>query len=107
MRVWVTLKLEKKPLWYKIARIVVIPVYQQHTDATGQVFTPEAVDLAFYLMQGQPWLVNAITKEIVEYITKDPAIPITPELVNEAKEILIRRQDTHLDSLAERLREDR
>jgi hypothetical protein len=82
-------------------------LYQQHTDATGQVFTPEAVDLAFHLTQGQPWLVNAIAKEIVEYITKDPAIPITPELVNQAKEILIKRQDTHLDSLAERLREDR
>ncbi len=82
-------------------------LYQQHTDATGQVFTPEAVDLAFHLTQGQPWLVNAIAKEIVEYITKDPTIPITPDLVNEAKEILIKRQDTHLDSLAERLREDR
>ncbi|TYQ30508.1 ATP-binding protein [Pseudanabaena sp. UWO310] len=82
-------------------------LYQQHTDATGQVFTPEAVDLAFHLTQGQPWLVNAIAKEIVEYITKDPSIPITADLVNQAKEILIKRQDTHLDSLAERLREDR
>ncbi|MEI6332639.1 MAG: AAA family ATPase [Pseudanabaena sp. ELA645] len=82
-------------------------LYQQHTEATGQIFTPEAVDLAFHLTQGQPWLVNAIAKEIVEYITKDPSIPITAELVNQAKEILIKRQDTHLDSLAERLREDR
>jgi hypothetical protein len=82
-------------------------LYQQHTEATGQVFTPEAVDLAFHLTQGQPWLVNAIAKEIVEYIAKDPNIPITVDLVNQAKEILIKRQDTHLDSLAERLREDR
>jgi hypothetical protein len=82
-------------------------LYQQHTDATGQIFKPEAVDLAFHLTQGQPWLVNAIAKEIVEYIAKDPSIPITVELVNQAKEILIKRQDTHLDSLAERLREDR
>ena len=82
-------------------------LYKQHTEATGQIFTPEAVDLAFHLTQGQPWLVNAIAKEIVEYITKDPSIPITAELVNQAKEILIKRQDTHLDSLAERLREDR
>jgi hypothetical protein len=82
-------------------------LYQQHTEATGQIFTPEAVDLAFHLTQGQPWLVNAIAKEIVEYIAKDQAIPITAELVNQAKEILIKRQDTHLDSLAERLREDR
>ncbi len=61
-------------------------LYHQHTEATGQIFTPEAVDLAFHLTQGQPWLVNAIAKEIVEYITKDPAIPITADLVNEAIE---------------------
>ena len=67
----------------------------------------EAVNLAFHLTQGQPWLVNAIAKEITEYIAPDPAIPITVELINQAKEILIQRQDTHLDSLAERLREDR
>jgi len=82
-------------------------LYHQHTKATGQIFTPEALDLAFHLTQGQPWLVNAIAKEIVEYIVKDPSISITAELVNQAKEILIKRQDTHLDSLAERLREDR
>ena len=82
-------------------------LYQQHTEATGQIFTPDAVDLAFHLTQGQPWLVNAIAKEIVEYIAKNASISITAELVNQAKEILIKRQDTHLDSLAERLREDR
>ena len=82
-------------------------LYAQHTEATGQIFTEEAVNLAFHLTQGQPWLVNAIAKEITEYIANDPAIPITVELINQAKEILIKRQDTHLDSLAERLREDR
>ena len=82
-------------------------LYQQHTEATGQIFTPEAIDLAFHLTQGQPWLVNAIAKEITEYIAKDPNTPITAEFVNQAKEILIQRQDTHLDSLAERLREER
>jgi hypothetical protein len=82
-------------------------LYHQHTEATGQIFTEDAINLAFHLTQGQPWLVNAIAKEIVEYIAKDPNIPITPELVNQAKEILIQRQDTHLDSLAERLREER
>jgi type II secretory pathway predicted ATPase ExeA len=82
-------------------------LYAQHTEATGQIFTEEAVNLAFHLTQGQPWLVNAIAKEITEYMAPDPAIPITVELINQAKEILIKRQDTHLDSLAERLREDR
>ncbi|HEY8378961.1 MAG TPA: hypothetical protein VIK91_20860, partial [Nannocystis sp.] len=37
----------------------------------------------------------------------DPAQPITEADIEAAKERLIRRQDTHLDSLAERLREPR
>ncbi|MEB3293338.1 MAG: ATP-binding protein [Synechococcales bacterium] len=85
----------------------VAELYQQHTDATGQIFTPEAVKLAFELTQGQPWLVNALAKEIVEELVTDESIAITAEPVLAAKEILIKRQDTHLDSLAERLREDR
>jgi type II secretory pathway predicted ATPase ExeA len=85
----------------------VADLYAQHTQATGQSFIPEAVQLAFDLTQGQPWLVNALAKEVVEYLVTDPAISITPEHLQTAKEILIQRQDTHLDSLAERLREDR
>jgi len=82
-------------------------LYQQHTDATGQIFTPEAVNHAFYLTDGQPWLVNALARQATEYQVKDRTEPITVEVINQAKEILIQRQDTHLDSLAERLREDR
>jgi hypothetical protein len=82
-------------------------LYQQHTDDTGQVFTPAATQLAFELTQGQPWLVNAIARQLVEVVAPEPSITITPVMVEAAKEILIRRQDTHLDSLAERLRENR
>jgi type II secretory pathway predicted ATPase ExeA len=82
-------------------------LYQQHTDDTGQVFTLAAVELVFELTQGQPWLVNAIARQLTEEIAPTPDISITPNMVEEAKEILIRRQDTHLDSLAERLREQR
>ena len=82
-------------------------LYRQHTEATGQVFTAEAVHHAFDLTQGQPWLVNALAKEATEVLAPDPATPITPQLLDRAKDILIDRQDTHLDSLAERLREDR
>jgi hypothetical protein len=85
----------------------VAELYQQHTDDTGQIFTPEAVQLVFDLTQGQPWLVNALARQLTEVIAPEPSIVITPSMVEEAKEILIRRQDTHLDSLAERLREDR
>ncbi len=82
-------------------------LYAQHTADTGQVFTPEAVDLAFELTQGQPWLVNALAKEIVEELVTDESVAVTGQDILTAKEILIKRQDTHLDSLAERLRENR
>jgi hypothetical protein len=82
-------------------------LYKQHTEATGQIFTPEAIERAFYLTDGQPWLVNAIARQATEVLAPDVATPITVDLINQAKEILIQRQDTHLDSLAERLREDR
>jgi hypothetical protein len=85
----------------------VAALYQQHTDETGQVFTPDATARVFYLTQGQPWLVNALARQLTEVLLPDPAIPITPADVDQAKELLIQRQDTHLDSLAERLREPR
>ena len=82
-------------------------LYGQHTAETGQRFTPEAVQRAFELTQGQPWLVNALAKEIVEELVTNTSQPIEVLHINQAKEILIQRQDTHLDSLAERLREPR
>jgi hypothetical protein len=59
------------------------------------------------LTQGQPWLVNALAKVAVEELMPDPTQPISIAVIDHAKEILIVRQDTHLDSLAERLREPR
>ncbi|WP_129673865.1 ATP-binding protein [Candidatus Chloroploca sp. Khr17] len=85
----------------------VAALYAQHTTDTGQLFAPEASALAFTLTQGQPWLVNALAKVAVEELAPDPATPITPELISAARDVLIERQDTHLDSLAERLREPR
>jgi AAA-like domain len=85
----------------------VVELYNQHTEDTGQIFTTEASALAFELTQGQPWLVNALAKEIVEELVTDESIEITAEHILTAKEILIKRQDTHLDSLAEKLRENR
>ncbi|TPX29285.1 ATP-binding protein [Cylindrospermopsis raciborskii] len=82
-------------------------LYEQHTTATGQVFTPEAVQQAYYLTDGQPWLVNALARQATQVLVQDVNEPITAEVINQAKEILIQRQDTHLDSLAERLREER
>jgi AAA-like domain len=82
-------------------------LYHQHTEDTHQLFTEAATQRAFDLSQGQPWLVNAIAKIVVEDLVTDRSIAITPEHIDRAKEILIQRMDTHLDSLVERLKENR
>ena len=85
----------------------IVSLYEQHTADTGQEFTPAALQQVFELTQGQPWLVNALARQMVEEIAPEPSLSIRLEHVEQAKEILIQRQDTHLDSLAERLREPR
>ncbi len=85
----------------------VAELYTQHTAETGQRFEPEALALAFELTQGQPWLVNALAKVAVEELVPDVSQPIRRADIEQAKKVLIERQETHLDSLAERLREPR
>jgi ATPase family associated with various cellular activities (AAA) len=82
-------------------------LYAQHTSDTGQVFAPEIAPQVHALTGGQPWLVNAIARQCVEVIVPDRRQVITTKHVEQAKEILIQRKDTHLDSLAERLKERR
>ena len=85
----------------------VAELYGQHTAESGQSFTPEALALAFALTDGQPWLVNALADTLVRDLVPDRATTITDAHMNQAKEALIARRDTHLDSLIDRLREDR
>jgi ATPase family associated with various cellular activities (AAA) len=85
----------------------VAELYAQHTADTGQRFEPETLALAFELTQGQPWLVNALAKVTVEELVPDSAQPIRREDIERARRLLIERRETHLDSLAERLREPR
>jgi predicted HTH domain antitoxin len=85
----------------------VAELYGQHTTDTGQPFTREAQALAFELTRGQPWLVNALARQAVEKLVPDRTVPIDADVIEAAKEALILRRDTHLDSLIERLREPR
>ena len=82
-------------------------LYGQHTAETGQVFTPEAVTLAYDLTRGQPWLVNALAREVTQEMGLLRSEPITPEHLLTAKERLIFSRATHLDSLAAKLNEER
>ncbi|MDR2233124.1 MAG: ATP-binding protein [Tannerella sp.] len=83
-------------------------LYMQHTDETGQVFEESAMELAFEQTQGQPWLVNAIAREIIiGQLKKDFTIPITAEMVSEAIQTIILRRDVHIDQLLDKLKEER
>jgi hypothetical protein len=84
-------------------------LYGQHTQETGQVFEPAAIELVWDLTQGQPWLVNALGYETCFKMKPgcDRSRRITAEMITEAKERLIQRQETHLDQLADKLREPR
>ena len=85
----------------------VAELYQQHTDDTGQRFTADALAAAFAETQGQPWLVNALARQLTEVVVPARDRPIAQDDVIAARQILIGRMDTHLDSLADRLREPR
>ncbi len=82
-------------------------LYALHTAETGQRFEPEACARAFALTQGQPWLVNALAYVATEELKPDPTEAITVTDIERARDMLVERQDTHLDSLAERLRDPR
>lgn len=82
-------------------------ILAQHTAETRQVFAEGAIDRIYELTLGQPWLVNALARQLVRVVVPDPSVTITRADVDRAREILIERRDTHLDSLAERLREPR
>lgn len=82
-------------------------LYLQHTQETGQFFEDEAIAYAFKITQGQPWLVNALAYEAAFEMVQNRNKPITKEIIEQAKEIIIKRRDTHLDVLVDRLQEPR
>ena len=84
-------------------------LYDEHTQYSGQQFTDECFPLLMRYTGGQPWLVNALGYEVTFEMkeNRDRSIVITPELLEIAKERLILSRATHLDQLADKLKEDR
>lgn len=84
-------------------------LYEQHTTETGQVFEEAALELAWELTQGQPWLVNALAYETCFKMPEglERLHPVTAEMISEAREHLIMRRETHLDQLVDKLKEPR
>ncbi len=84
-------------------------LYAQHTEETGQIIEPDALERLWELTQGQPWLINALGYETCFRMPEgqDRRQPITAGMVDDAKENLILRRETHLDQLADKLQEER
>lgn len=84
-------------------------LYRQHTDETRQIFLPDALEAAWHLTQGQPWLVNALAYEVCFKWppVRDCSQPVSAAMIQEAKERLILRRETHLDQLSDKLKEAR
>ena len=81
----------------------------QHTQETGQAFTDGAIEAVRTRSAGQPWLVNALCREACfkNETGRDRTRTITAEDILDAQERLILRRDTHIDDLANKLREER
>jgi len=86
----------------------VYTLLEQHTAETGQEFPGEVKDEVFRLTAGQPWLTNALARQMVSKILDDDYTrSITMDILFQAKQQLIQRRDTHLDSLVDKLKEER
>jgi hypothetical protein len=86
----------------------VLELYAQHTQETGQIFDTDATDFIWEQTQGQPWLVNAIAREVIEkLLLNDFSQHITFELTKKAIKNIILRRDVHIDSLIDKLKDPR
>ena len=81
----------------------------QHTEETGQAFTEGARELIQTRSARQPWLVNALCREACfdSETGRDRSRAITEADILDAEERLILARVTHLDDLADMLREER
>jgi DNA polymerase III delta prime subunit len=84
-------------------------LWHQHTEATDQTFAPEIFDELWRDTRGQPWLVNALGHEVTweNREARNRTRPITLEDYRAARERLILSRATHLDQLADKLKEPR
>lgn len=94
---------------YNFDQSEVEALYRQHTTQTGQAFTTDALSLVWDLTWGQPWLCNALGYEVCFSTTtaRQNRETVTAERINQAKEQIILRRETHLDQLADKLKEAR
>jgi hypothetical protein len=84
-------------------------LYLQHTEVTGQIFEESIYTKVWELTHGQPWLVNALARQVTFKAPhgRDRKNPITLDMIEEAANQLIVSRTTHLDQLTDKLNEPR
>ena len=85
----------------------VATLYAQHTRDTGQPFEDAAIERAYYWTRGQPFLVNALADIATTELLPRRELSVTAQHIDTAKDRLILARTTHIDALAQRLREPR
>jgi hypothetical protein len=81
-------------------------LYSQHAKATGQVFKKAAARKAWRWTEGQPGLINALAREVVENILSfDYGEVVTASLVDKAADNVMKRRDAHMNSLLANLKD--
>jgi hypothetical protein len=83
-------------------------LFALRTADTGQQITKEALDYAYELSQGQPWIVNSLfMRATMRIFDRESTETVELKHIEQAREQMILARETHLDALSERLKEPR
>jgi len=81
-------------------------LFAQRTAENGQQITQGALDYVYEQSCGQPWIVNSLfMRATMQFIDEMSSETVTLAHIEKAREKMIRARETHLDALAERLKE--
>ena len=83
-------------------------LFARRTAENGQQITQEALDYVYEQSNGQPWIVNSLFARVtLRILDEQSAETVTLSLVKQARSQMIEARETHLDALAERLKDTR
>jgi hypothetical protein len=81
-------------------------LFAQHTEETGQKITQEALDYVWEQSGGQPWIVNSLfMRATMRILDADNYETVTIDHIRQAREQMILARETHIESLAFRLKD--
>jgi hypothetical protein len=80
-------------------------LFAQRMEETGQEITQDALDYAWEQSRGQPWIVNSLFKRAtMRVLSENSRETVNLAHIQEARQQMILARETHLDSLAVRLK---